>query len=137
MKQLLLISTICFCAPHVFSQVHFKEITVECMNLTRLPGNSVISDQREYERLYDYRSPHPNCSSYTLPEIDFQKEMLININADASGCSEPKIKFEIQKKEEGCEVDVTVEPDGLCKMLFQKQIWIVVSKSDCSKIIFR
>ncbi len=107
------------------------------MNLIQLEGNTVISNLPDYNKLYNYRSPHPDCAKYVLPEIDFQKQTLVGIDASATGCSDPEILFKIDKKAKGCLVDLTIKPVGTCTVLLKRRIWMVVEKSDCKRITFK
>jgi hypothetical protein len=119
-----------------FSQVNFTEVRLGCLNISELPkGDMIIRNQREYEELYQYLSPHPDCRSYVPPHIDFGNEILVSLEADVGGCSEPEREITITGSENSCSVKLVIKQMGICRALFQKQIFIVVKKTDCNKIV--
>ncbi len=119
--------------------IPYQEITIGCLNRWQgVYGENVIQNQSEYNELLKHRSPHPNCISYRLPEIDFSKHTLIGY-VFSIGITPPPGKYsqQIIKKYNTyiIEINLNIEKTGLFPYHISK--WFLIPKvEDDSTIIF-
>jgi hypothetical protein len=116
--------------------IKYEGITIGCLNLTRINKESIVRSNDEYQKVFESRSPHPDCGSYSPPEIDFSKSTLLGFLINTKGCSEPELNFRVFKSENNVVFNVDVIENGMCKMLFQKIIWITIPKESGEQFKF-
>ena len=87
----------------------------------------VIRNQLEYDKLLDNRSPHPDCQSYELPPIDFDKFILIGIARSSAG---EYIKFNKQLFYDNGSfiIDYKITQYGLAKKINDVAIFFIIEK---------
>lgn len=121
-------------SDNVSAQNHYREIEIGCLNLTKLKGDLIIEDESDYYELYSCISPHTDCSTYQLPEVNFDEDILLGIDVNVAGCGEPSVQIELLNETGNCHIVVKIKRAGMCKALFQKRIWLLVSKSGCNSV---
>lgn len=104
------------------------------MNLNKLSDRYIITNEKDLHNLYEFISPHPNCSSYVFPEVDFESKILVVINVGSGGCAEPSYAIDVEKESSKCAVTLTVSEKGICRMLHQKSFWLLLDRADCGNI---
>lgn len=106
-----------------------QEIKIMCSQVH--PSENVIRNNVEYQKLLNVRSPHPDCGSYTLPEIDFNQYTLLGIDLYLGGCKEPAFTHSLMKLPDGnYKFIVNIKEYGYCKMGFSQSIWCLIPKID-------
>ncbi|MFP4663619.1 MAG: hypothetical protein ACLFM1_04245 [Bacteroidales bacterium] len=132
MKIILLIAMIPLLYP-VKSQdkekIEYQEITIKCIQST-LEEQLILSDT-DYQKLLEKRSLHPDCDTYDLPEIDFDKHSLIGIHYGVAGCENPDVEINVYSLPDGTyQVKTEITQIGLCKRLNHVKKWILIPRID-------
>lgn len=126
-----------FCQQDV-EQIPCEKIVIKCAQ-SQPKGHIIINSQLEYKTQVLNDSPHPDCPSYTMPQIDFDKYTLLGAVIATGGCSEPKIDHVVTKNIITNEIvfNFSSEQQGICLMLWTYEIWCLIPKvADTSKITF-
>lgn len=104
-----------------------QEITIKCTQSR--DGNYVIRTEAEYHSMLQIRSMHPDCGSYSLPEIDFDRYTLIGSKHGMAGCEKPKLIYNLIKRDEYLyEMKIIMTQNGNCKLGFSSQFWCLIPK---------
>ena len=109
-------------------QIEYEEICIKCTQLWT--DEYVINNNNDYQQLLENRSPHPDCSTYKLPEIDFNRYTLIIIHYGVSGCKHPDMNFHIFKNNCNYFVKTEIVQYGLRKRLNYITKKVLISKID-------
>lgn len=121
-------------SQEVGEMVPCKEILIMCSQIH--PAENVIRNNMEYQKLLNVRSPHPDCGSYILPEIDFSQFTLLGIDFGVAGCKEPIITYTVIKLSNGnYKFIVDIKQQGYCKINFSHNIWCLIPKIDENVIV--
>lgn len=98
-------------------------------------GEYVIKNDSEYQNLLKIRSSHPDCKSYKLPEIDFNKYTLIGFVSSLGGCDTPEYFYNVTKDDNMYSFNISINQKGLCKSHHSIEIWCLIPKiSDISTL---
>jgi len=116
--------------------IKYDEVDIGCLNLTTFKKETVIRSNEKYNAILDNISPHPSCGSYTLPEIDFRKKVLLGFLINAKGCSPPKYRTKVFRSDQNTVFSVEIVEQGMCKALFQKMTWITIDRKFGGRILF-
>ena len=119
------------CSVGVYSQDSVEVIQSEKIQLmcTQSPeGEYIIRNNLEYQQLLDERSTHPNCDTYELPLIDFEKYVLIGYVSGVSGCSPPDVSHIVTRKKEVFLCSIIVHKVGGCKLNNTFAFWVLLPK---------
>ena len=108
--------------------IKYDEVDIGCLNLTTFKKETVIRSNEEYNAILNNISPHPSCGSYTPPEIDFSRKVLLGFLINAGGCSPPKYETKVFRSDQNIVFSVEVIERGMCKVLFQKMTWITIDR---------
>lgn len=117
-------------------KIEYEEIKIMCTQLKG--GEYVITNNNDYQQLLEIRSPHPDCITYTLPEINFNKYTLIIIHYVVGGCKSPDVNFNIYKNDYGnFIVNTQIAQYGLCKIGQHIKKKVLIPKiDDNAEVIF-
>lgn len=109
-------------------KVDYQNIVIKCSSGEC--KKCIINNEQDYQALLKYRSPHPDCTDYTLPSIDFTKYTLIGQAITVGGCKRPDIEKELIRipSDKKYILKTFVEQHGTCKRLFHNSIWIIIPK---------
>ena len=107
-----------------------QEIQIGCMDFKYFSDELIINSEEDYVNFLDYRAPHPDCSDYQLPGIDFSKKTLLGYKTVAGGCQEPEYTRTVScnNKTKTCIYSISIKQNGLCKKGWPSMNWIIVSK---------
>lgn len=126
-----------FC-QHDVEQIPYEDITINCTQPDE--GNYIINSDAEYKTKMQIRSPHPQCVSYELPKIDFNKYTLLGISTSTRVCVVKKIDHFVKQNnvDNNIEFNLNIIQEGDCKQRYPIAIWCLISKvSDTNKIKFK
>lgn len=116
--------------------VDFTEVNITCLDLNSFEKEIIITTNNEYKDILKRKSPFPNCNSDSQPQIDFSESILVGYLIESSGCSPPKHSIRLYKSDNKVVFEVSTAPDGACRMLYQKMVWITTSKVFSKQISF-
>jgi len=107
-----------------------KEIIIKCIQTPCC--EFVIRNAKEYKTILKTDSPHPDCGSYELPPIDFNKYTLMGMMASSGGCREPQTEYYIVKNDStvNYQFHLKIRQNGLCKINFSIQVFCLIPKID-------
>ncbi|MFO7880524.1 MAG: hypothetical protein ACQES0_04670 [Bacteroidota bacterium] len=132
MKVILLIAIIPLLYPAKSQdkeEIEYQEIDIKCIQST-LEEQLILSDT-DYQKLLEKRSLHPDCDTYHLPEIDFDKHSLIGLHYGVAGCENPDVEIHIYSLPDGTyQVKTGITQIGLCKRLNHVNKWILIPRID-------
>ncbi len=133
MKTLVMICLITLLSPDTNGdkeKIEYEEIRIMCTQ-TKGGDEYVITNNNDYQQLLEKRSPHPDCTTYTLREIDFKGYTLIGIHYGVGECKNPDVSFNIYKNDYGnYSIETQIIQYGLCKILNHIRIWVLIPKID-------
>ena len=119
-----------FLTQNLYGQTDFKEIEIGCINFSKIGKENVFKNSEEYESLKASLSPHPDCSDYEFPKIDFNTYTLVGYHVVSGGCAEPTYKIDVRKDANIITFVFQVKPQGICKMLYEKTFWLLIPKTE-------
>jgi len=114
----------------------YDDVGIMCLNLSGLSRGLIISTSDEYKELLKNLSPHPECTSYSLPEIDFNSKTLLGLRVNSKGCSAPEYFRRIYMVNGEVVFNVDIKENGMCKMLHQVTYWVTIPKEFGEKVQF-
>ncbi len=144
MKIILAIITCSFFLNKLFAQesngeiIPCEEIRIMCSQSKG--GNYIIKSETEYHAQIKNRSPHPDCSSYELPTIDFTKYTLLGIVTGTYGCSPPTVEHNVYYTSFNNTYlfELKVKRHGDCLLNLSFEVWCLVPKiPDGSNVEFK
>lgn len=104
-----------------------KPITIKCIHLR--DGQAVIESKEDLQNLLNNnRSPHPACNSYQLPEIDFNKYLLVGIYKIVGGCKPPNYSTIVLNKQGVLKFYIDITRQGSCKRGDFVKFWHIIPK---------
>ena len=118
--------------PTFYKMGEIEPVTCESISImcTQSPqGEYILRNNEEYQALLTVMSPHPDCGSYTLPEIDFNEHTLIGFISSISGCESPDVSYVIEEGDgDNYTFTVSVVRKGLCERNNPIIIWCLIPK---------
>lgn len=108
------------------SPIECKEIKIMCTQSAH--GEYVINNNHDYYKLLDQRSTHPDCTDYNLPQIDFEKYVLVGYISSIGGCSPPNLTKLIFSDDTKYYVNIYVKKNGFCKTSNSIEVWYLIPK---------
>ncbi len=113
-------------------ELRFEEIQAKC---TQIPdGKYIIDNQKDYQALLDNRSPHPECSTYRSPEIDFNKYTLVGFAVSVKGCQSPVSSLSYSDDLDSCHVTLNITTYGLCKRRNRIKRWLLIPNATAERL---
>lgn len=141
MKKILILVIALFFSNQIFAQeigkiIPCEEIIIGC-RIVKHGEKYVIKDENEYQSLLNNRSPHPDCSGYTLPYIDFTKYTLLGIDETAKGCKKPTFQYEIYFDYQNNKYffDLIITVYGECEVANPVKIWCLIPKMPENSVV--
>jgi hypothetical protein len=118
------------------TEIDYQEIDIKCTQST--VAEQLIRSDAEYQKLLEKRSIHPDCDSYTLPEIDFETYSLIGIHYLVAGCKNPDSDVHVYRMPDGSyQVKTSITQYGICKRGNHVHKWILIPKIDnADQVVF-
>jgi hypothetical protein len=116
--------------------IPYEEVKIGCVNLKAADREIIISTDAGYQDLLKNLSAHPDCISYSLPKIDFSKNILLGLVVMSKGCSDPDYSTRVYKEKDELIFKVEVKENGMCKMLITKKYWITVPREFDERVRF-
>ena len=119
-------------------KIAYEDIEIKCAE--NLDADYIINNKDDYQNLLMERSQNSDCTSYTLPTIDFTKNTLLGMNAIVGGCSAKQGEHYITRNNANDTIvfNLDVSKKGLCKKAFNFRVWSLVPKvKDITKIKFK
>lgn len=110
----------------IAQDIIYDDVDIMCLNLSGLNRGLVIATYDEYSKLLKNLSAHPDCSSYSLPEIDFTNKILLGFRVNSKGCSAPQYRRRIYMTNSEIIFSVDVTENGMCKMLHEITYWVTI-----------
>lgn len=102
--------------------VEFDTLSIDCLEYKIKEEVIIIKTRKEYEDLNLYRKG--NCRP--LPEIDFDKNVLIGYNIETSGCRPPTCSMVFSKNGDQYTGYATIRVQGICRALFREIYWFTI-----------
>jgi hypothetical protein len=107
--------------------ISFDTPIINCLEHRLKEDVIIIESEEQYERL-DMLRIRIDEDCLALPEIDFQKKILVGNRRSLTGCGQAKYKAIIKKIESNYVVQIAIQPDGVCRMMYREIFWFVFDK---------
>ena len=125
----MLLNCLCIDAPAQDS-VSFTVVSIDCLTHPTRKEYLTITNDDDYQALRMYRRRDDDCTP--LPEIDFDKKILIGYRIIASGCSKPDYSMVLKKEGKVHYAEVAIRPKGICSMIINDIFWFTIDKPNGS-----
>jgi cytochrome bd-type quinol oxidase subunit 2/uncharacterized protein YxeA len=109
----------------------FSEGYSSCFPASNFRGNKfIIYNESEYQELLKYSWDYRNrCENYTLPYIDFSKNILIGKSTSGSGCSVKYYRdLVLDEKNNKIIYYLKAKFSGNCLALYSDMNWVLIDK---------
>lgn len=112
-------------------KVPCEKIEIGCLVFEKnILGQHVITNNEDYRQILEPRSPHPDCGSYQLPDIDFNQYTLIGYISSVAGCDFPKISYEAIRNNNQYSINIEIIQRGFCMRNNPVKVWCLIPKID-------
>jgi hypothetical protein len=108
--------------------IEYQDVIIGCLKGNGQCTKCIITNEKDYQALLNDPSPHPECTSYKLPPIDFSKYILIGEVIGVAGCTQPETRKELIKipSEKKYLLKTLVKQNGICLISFTVKIWVII-----------
>jgi hypothetical protein len=109
--------------------VKTENIELGCLIIGRgVAGEKVITNNSDYQKLIENRSPHSDCVDYELPLIDFEKHSLLSYVGSVGGCQQPRVSYYVERELGILYFKISVVQKGNCFRLNSVVIFLLIPK---------